>query len=101
MPVATWGYEKDVPPPVCPVGMSPAVPALVPVSGAGAAPPRAAYPQRHQYPTPQYPVAHPHGSYYAHGGASQFHAPAPVPQTTYVGGQARRNGAGGRRLTAA
>ncbi|KAI0764967.1 hypothetical protein C8Q74DRAFT_1318493 [Fomes fomentarius] len=128
MPIATWGYERDVPPPTCPpsrrtpqhaygppptmVGPSAYAYALPPAPTSQY--PQQAGPQHHLHPHAQYPGQYPshshsHGAptiqYQHHSGAPMRaalpHASAPQPQPPFVGGQApRRSGPGNRRMTA-
>ncbi|EIW55719.1 uncharacterized protein TRAVEDRAFT_59954 [Trametes versicolor FP-101664 SS1] len=105
MPVPTWGYEREVPAPVCPPSSS---------RGPAAYPPSAyAYPQAPvaaapQYVYPQAPVVappYPYGqppSAYQHGHHHAGYAPrVAVPNVPeLVHGQAQRRAAGSRRMTA-
>ncbi|KAI0674300.1 hypothetical protein C8Q78DRAFT_967623 [Trametes maxima] len=108
MPVPTWGYERDVPAPVCPpAGASPrpsahphphphaAAPSYPHAQSAGIAPyptaprsgaPGASYPQSAQYPHHQYP---------------QAPSPGLLVPGTLGGAQAQKRAAGSRRMTAA
>ena len=123
-PVATWGYERDVPPPACPpasrrpsqagyapgsvVGPSAHAYAAAPATGPSMSYPGASiqYPYPHHFVTAphQYPVANYPGQYPVYGtNAYQASAAARVPghQPSIAGGQAsRRSAPGGRRMTA-
>ncbi|OJT07066.1 hypothetical protein TRAPUB_2098 [Trametes pubescens] len=108
MPVATWGYEREVPAPVCPPSSSRG-PAAYPPSAyaypqAPAAAPQYGYPQA-PMAAPQYPYvsapgqppsAHQHGHH--HAGYDQRVAVPAVPELVH--GQAQRRAAGSRRMTA-
>ncbi|KAI9063642.1 hypothetical protein FKP32DRAFT_1611763 [Trametes sanguinea] len=104
MPVATWGYERDVPPPACPP--------------AGASMSRPGRPEQHPgyayaqgpspmaYAAPQYPYGYPtapqHSSaYYHQHQAPTYAGPSAAPGTLASGrGQTEKRSAGSRRMTA-
>ena len=111
MPVATWGYERDVPAPACPpsrapsglpahapsaYGYSPAVAASYPSAGrqyAGYAPQQVV--NAPVYRAPQHASPYYQDAQYAPQGLS------PYASGGAVAAQPRRNTPGGRRMTAA
>ncbi|OSD08015.1 hypothetical protein PYCCODRAFT_378331 [Trametes coccinea BRFM310] len=103
MPVATWGYERDVPPPACPPGAPLARP------GRSEQHPGYAYaqaPSPMSYAAPQYPYGYPtapqHPGAYYHQHQPVIHpGPSAAPGTLVGGrGQAEKRSAGSRRMTA-
>ncbi|KAI0635164.1 hypothetical protein C8Q77DRAFT_686246 [Trametes polyzona] len=99
MPVATWGYEREVPAPVCPPyassSTSSSAAAAARRPGPGAQPP-SAY---------GYAPSGPQYAYYPHGVQYAATADVPVPAHAagaFVGGQVvqQKRAAGSRRMTA-
>ncbi|KAH9920008.1 uncharacterized protein BXZ73DRAFT_92022 [Epithele typhae] len=94
LPVATWGYEREVPPRCARPRLSAAYPA-------GPSGPAYGAPSRHAGPPSAYGHAQP--QYYQQYHGQHLHpyaVPEPVPQGALVASHARRNAPGARRMTA-